>query len=356
MVASGPVYPASVGAADAGFDAGAEAAALAVAALEGVVDAVVPPHAAATRARTASSVSSGAVRRASSGAVIGHASRASSSVGGRAAQPGREPLGFGLDHRVGQAPGIVQGQVALDDRVGHHRVADGRAIVVEGGPDRQALHVHRPADVGRQVQRQRAHRDRVDAERVDQRGDLDARVGIEVGDQRAVVHRVDDDPGGHAGRHRLGDRRGVLTAPLDLERLAGVEHPAGLRVLLEVVRHAVEVLADRDVEPLDGVAVRVALADVPRVVLRVVLGRLGRVRAQAAEQLGADEVVLRRLPRVDEGAQRREEVDAVVLEPEDERVVVEPGRLRLDALVRQAEIAPPAGRRSSRPSGTARRP
>src|SRR4029079_3717291 len=98
-------------------------------------------------------------------------------------------------------------------------------------------------------------------------------------------HRVDDDAGRCAGRHRLSDRRRVLATALDLEWLPGVEHPLRLGVLVEVVRAGIEVLADRDMEALDGVARRVALADVPGVVFRVVLGRLGRVEAESTEEL-----------------------------------------------------------------------
>ncbi len=88
--------------------------------------------------------------------------------------------------------------------------------------------------------------------------------------------------------HRVDDDGCVLAALLDLERLAGVQLTLRRVVLVEVVGDSVEVLTDGDMEALHGIA----LGDEPGVVLGVVLGRLGQVVAQAAEQLGAHQVVV----------------------------------------------------------------
>ena len=157
---------------------------------------------------------------------------------------------------------------------------------------------------------------------------------------------VAHDPGRLAGRHRLGDRRGVLPALLDLEGLPRIEHPLRLGVLVEVAGHPVEVLADRDVEALDGVAGGVLLADEPGVVLAVVLGRLGQVVAEPAEQVRADEVVVGGPAGLDEPAQVRVEIPAAVFEPEQEGVVVDAGRFAVDLVARDAQVA---GQRVDRP-------
>ena len=150
--------------------------------------------------------------------------------GGVATEPCRKPFGLRLDHRVGQAPGVVQGQVALDDRIGHHRVVDRGAVLVERGAHRQPLHVDGAADVGGEVERQVAHRDGVDAVAVDDARDLDA--GMRPRGSGSACRSFMTLPtirAGHPGRHRLGDRRGIFAAALDLERLAGVEPSASSR-------------------------------------------------------------------------------------------------------------------------------
>ena len=113
----------------------------------------------------------------------------------------------------------------LDDRVRHHRVADRVAVVVERGADRERLHVDGAADVRRQLRRQRAHRDRVDAE-ARRRGPGPRRRRRRRGSGSARRRSWRWRRSGPARRSSsLDDRGGVLAAPLDLERLAGVEHP-----------------------------------------------------------------------------------------------------------------------------------
>ena len=179
----------------------------------------------------------------------------------------------------------------------------------------------------------------MDAEGVDEGRDLHARGGIQVRDQRAAIDGVGHDPGRLAGGHRRRDRGGVFPASFDLEAFACVELADGLGVLIEVVGDPIQVLADWHVEPVDGVAGGVPLADVPGVVLRVMLRRFGRVEAEAPKQVRTDQVVAGNVPRLDEGAQARVDVAAVVLESHDEREVVQSGAVGRQVLAGDAQIA-----------------
>src|SRR5256885_7822797 len=125
----------------------------------------------------------------------------------------------------------------------------------------------------------------------------------------------------------MDDHRGVLAAPLDLERLAGVEASLRFFVFGEVRLDPPEVLADGDPEALD----RIALADEPRVVLRVVLRGFGWPVAQAMVELGADEVVVGDLARLDRLVDRGVEIAALAGQSghETEGIYAPPPRLHL---------------------------
>ena len=71
----------------------------------------------------------------------------------------------------------------------------------------------------------------------------------------------------------------------------------------------------------------------------MVLRRLGQVEAEPVEQVGPDEVVGWRPAGVDERVEVRVQVSPAVLEPEQERVVVEPGRVGDDLVAWQVQIA-----------------
>ena len=226
-------------------------------------------------------------------------------------------------------------------RVREDRVVDEVAVLVEGRPDGQLLAVDGGPGVRGALRRQRPDGHRVDAEPVHEGRDLDAGVRAEVRDQRAaagtgragVVHHVGDDPGRTTRDHRVDDHRGVLAAALDLERLARVEAALRVRVVVEVVRDPGQVLPDRDVVRLD-----LALGDEPRVVLRVVLGGFGRVEAEAREQVGPDQVVVRHPARLDERAEVRVEVPAAVLQAQDPGEVVDAGGQRVHLRDRDAQV------------------
>ena len=88
-------------------------------------------------------------------------------------------------------------------------------------------------------------------------------------------------------------------------------------VLLQVAGHPGEVLPDRHVEALD-----LALGDEPRVVLGVVLRRLGGIEAEPPEQVRADEVLVRHAAGLHERVEVRVQVPAPVLQGEDPGEVV----------------------------------
>src|SRR5262245_8299594 len=105
---------------------------------------------------------------------------------------------------------------------------------------------------------------------VDYAGDLDAGIRGKIRDQGSVVRDVADEQRLLAGDDRMDDHRGVFAAPLDLEGLARGELSLRLLEFVKVSSDPGQVLADRDVEPAD-----LALRDEPRVVLGVMLRRLG---------------------------------------------------------------------------------
>ena len=111
-------------------------------------------------------------------------------------------------------------------RVLHHGVVDRVAVLVECRPHRQAPGC-RPRDgCMPRTGAERPGGDRPDPSASTRHGHLDARIRREVRDQPAAVQDVGHDPRGLPGDDRMDDDRRVLAAPLDLERLASIEHAA----------------------------------------------------------------------------------------------------------------------------------
>ena len=237
---------------------------------------------------------------------------------------------------VGHAPGLVEREPSLDLRVGEHRVVDEVPVLVQRGADGELLRVDRGPGVGRTLRGKGPDGDRVHSQAVDQRRDLDACFWGKVRDQAAaVVGDVGDNSGRFAREDRVDDYSGILAAAFDLERLAGVEPALGVLVLLEIVGDPVEILADRDMEALD----EVALGNEPRVVLGVMLGRFRGIQPEPTEQVRADEVVIRRATRRDERIQGRVEISPSVFDTGDPGEVVHARRLGDHLFGRDIQVA-----------------